>query len=67
MRWRVDEKNLSLALQLACQTELCVLIDPVRTRQIMLNLLVNAIKSTSAGSPPREREWTGSIDLSRTG
>ncbi|MDN7646204.1 MULTISPECIES: ATP-binding protein [Burkholderia] len=50
VRWRVDEKGLSLTLELACPPCLCVLIDPVRTRQIVLNLLVNAIKFTSAGS-----------------
>ncbi|RKT99877.1 histidine kinase [Burkholderia sp. Nafp2/4-1b] len=50
VRWRVDEKKLGLALELACRPGLCVLIDPVRTRQIVLNLLVNAIKFTSAGS-----------------
>ncbi|RQQ49287.1 ATP-binding protein [Burkholderia stagnalis] len=50
VRWRIDEKKLSFALELACPPDLCVLIDPVRTRQIVLNLLVNAIKFTSAGS-----------------
>ncbi|MGZ2746307.1 ATP-binding protein [Burkholderia stagnalis] len=50
VRWRVDEKKLSFALELACPPDLCVLIDPVRTRQIVLNLLVNAIKFTSSGS-----------------
>ncbi|MBR7964233.1 ATP-binding protein [Burkholderia latens] len=50
VRWRVEEKRLGLTLEIACSPELCVLIDPIRTRQIVLNLLVNAIKFTSAGS-----------------
>ncbi|RXV64245.1 response regulator [Burkholderia stabilis] len=50
MRWRIDEKKLSFALELACPPELCVLIDRARTQQIVLNLLVNASKFTSAGS-----------------
>jgi signal transduction histidine kinase len=48
VRWRVDEKKLGLALELACPPGLCLLIDPMRTQQIVLNLLVNAIKFTSA-------------------
>ncbi|MDR2297604.1 MAG: response regulator [Comamonas sp.] len=50
VRWRVDEKKLSLKLEIACPPGLHVLIDPVRTRQIVLNLLVNALKFTSTGS-----------------
>lgn len=50
VRWRVDEKKLSLEIEIACPPGLHVLIDPVRTRQIVLNLLVNALKFTSAGS-----------------
>ncbi|MCA8091847.1 transporter substrate-binding domain-containing protein [Burkholderia anthina] len=50
VRWRIDEKGLGFAVKFACPTDLRVLIDPLRTRQIVLNLLVNAIKFTSAGS-----------------
>ncbi|WP_175673297.1 ATP-binding protein [Burkholderia ambifaria] len=50
VRWRIEEKKLDFTLELACPPAMCVLIDPVRTRQIVLNLLVNAIKFTAAGS-----------------
>ena len=45
VRWRADEKDLCLTLELASPPNLCVLIDPIRTRQIVLK-----IKFTSAGS-----------------
>ncbi|WP_330995681.1 ATP-binding protein [Burkholderia territorii] len=50
VRWRAEEKSLALALDLDCPAATRVVIDPVRVRQILLNLLVNAIKFTSAGS-----------------
>ncbi|WP_081070862.1 ATP-binding protein [Burkholderia territorii] len=50
VRWRADEKQIELALQVASPPSMQVVIDPVRLRQIALNLLVNAIKFTPAGS-----------------
>lgn len=50
VRCRADEKALALVLDMACPPTLRVALDPVRVRQIVLNLLVNAIKFTPAGS-----------------
>lgn len=50
VRWRADEKKLSLLLDIACAPDFRVDIDPMRVRQIVLNLLVNAIKFTASGS-----------------
>ncbi len=50
VRWRTDAKGLALTLDVAVAAGLHVAIDPVRVRQIALNLLVNAINFTPAGS-----------------
>ncbi|KWH08459.1 hypothetical protein WT59_21845 [Burkholderia territorii] len=50
VRWRAAEKKLDLSLDIACDPQLTVLIDPTRLRQIVTNLLNNAIKFTDQGT-----------------
>ncbi|MCO5413115.1 ATP-binding protein [Ralstonia sp. CHL-2022] len=70
VRWRSEEKKLALSLDLACAPDFSVGIDAMRVRQIVLNLLVNAIKFTAAGKVvlrvdylPRKRRGTGTLVL----
>ncbi|WP_319022293.1 ATP-binding protein [Burkholderia sp. Z1] len=49
VRWRAERKALALTLDVASPPALHVVIDPVRVRQVVLNLLVNAINFTTAG------------------
>ncbi len=70
VRWRSEEKQLALSLDLACAPQFSVDIDAMRVRQIALNLLVNAIKFTTAGKVvlrvdylPRKRHGTGTLVL----
>jgi signal transduction histidine kinase/FixJ family two-component response regulator len=50
LRERASEKGLELALTLAPGLPDCVLADPVRVRQVMFNLVGNALKFTDQGS-----------------
>ena len=50
MRVKTDEKGLILALDAACGLPDVVLVDQRRLRQVLLNLLGNAVKFTDRGT-----------------
>ena len=50
MKYQAAQKNLSLGLQIAPGVPAIVCADPLRLRQILLNLLGNAVKFTKDGS-----------------
>ncbi|MET3219147.1 UNVERIFIED_ORG: signal transduction histidine kinase/ActR/RegA family two-component response regulator [Burkholderia territorii] len=49
VRWRAERKALALTLDVSGPPSLHVVMDSVRVRQIVLNLLINAINFTSGG------------------
>lgn len=67
VRWRADEKGLTLALDMACDAELNLIIDPTRLRQIASNLLVNAIKFTESGTVKLRLEYAPALKANGAG
>jgi signal transduction histidine kinase/CheY-like chemotaxis protein/HPt (histidine-containing phosphotransfer) domain-containing protein len=59
LRTMADEKGLQLSLRIARPLPAAVRLDPLRLRQILLNLLGNAVKFTSRGSVEVEASWEG--------
>lgn len=50
LEMRAREKKIALSAEIACDLPESIQTDPVRLRQILLNLLGNAIKFTEVGS-----------------
>ena len=75
MNVRAHEKSLSLIWQVDADVPHCVLGDPYRLRQILTNLIGNAIKFTERGSvhvhvenfPENEKEGLLKISVTDTG
>jgi len=61
MRIMAIEKGLQLTLRIAQPLPGAVRLDPLRLRQILLNLLGNAVKFTARGSVEVEASWEGQI------
>ncbi len=59
---RACEKGLELACQIAANTPISIVGDPLRLRQILINLLNNAIKFTDTGEVILTVETTQSAD-----
>lgn len=48
-RTAAQDKQIELFLDIAPETPACVLIDPVRVRQVLFNLIANAVRYTTYG------------------
>ncbi len=74
MRIQADRKNISLLLNIESTEDYCVEGDPFRLRQILYNVVGNAIKFTSNGyvkfsvsTQEKEEEITTVFEISDTG
>ena len=73
-RLRAEAKSLGFSLQLAAAVPRFIHADPEKIRRVVINLLGNALKFTSAGrvdlelgAGPAEHGWRISIDVKDTG
>jgi signal transduction histidine kinase/ActR/RegA family two-component response regulator len=68
MRPRAEEKGLTLSLDIAPEAEQLVMGDPVRLKQVLANLMTNAIKFTERGEvrvsvrPLADDRWRLQVD-----
>lgn len=66
IKYHADQKNLELLLNISPQMPRYALVDPVRLKQILVNLLNNAVKFTEMGEVELKIDFTGiSEDLGR--
>jgi signal transduction histidine kinase/CheY-like chemotaxis protein/HPt (histidine-containing phosphotransfer) domain-containing protein len=61
MRVMADQKGLQLTLRMAGPLPAAVRLDALRLRQILLNLLGNAVKFTARGSVDVEVSWNAEM------